>query len=228
MNMKMKRIIIVNFLLPLFLLGCGNGNETTVLRDEYKEMLPWKVSTKKDGITHIIGVDIGDATFKDLMFRLKLLAEPALFEASNGDLTLEAYFGKKKFGALEARLVVELDADEALLKKMLKEQVDKNSTPSNHWKYGLNVENTKLANDLRVWRLIYLPITDYEPEQMKFFGEPDEQIQVSETAQYWLYPNRGMALLWDTEGKEIFYYVANKDFDRLKKSLPMEAQVVRY
>ena len=71
-------------------------------------------------------------------------------------------------------------------------------------------------------------VPDFEPAQMKFFGEPDEKIQVSESAQYWLYPNRGMALFWDTDGKEIFYYVANKDFDRLKKSLPMEAQVQRY
>ena len=195
---------------------------------KYKASLPWQVSTKADGTTHILGVDIGDATFKELMFKLKLLAEPALFEASNGDLSLEAYFGKKKFGVLEARLVVEMDADEVLMKKMLKEQMGRDSTPSNHWKYSLSVENTKLANDLRVWRLIYLPITDYEPKQMKFFGEPDEKIKVSESAQYWLYPNRGMVLLWDTESKEIFYYVANKDFDKLKKSLPMEAQVQRY
>lgn len=225
--MDMKRLIIGSLFFAL--LGFGalklmfSGVEV-----KYKAALPWQVSTKADGTTHILGVDIGDTTFKELMFKLKLLAEPALFEGPDGDLTLEAYFGKKKFGVLEARLVVELDADEVLLKKMLKEQIDKDSTPSNHWKYGLSVENTKLANDLRVWRLIYLPITDYEPAQMKFFGEPDEKIQVSETAQYWLYPNRGMVLLWDTDGKEIFYYVANKDFDRLKKSLPMEAQVQRY
>ncbi len=212
----------------MFLLGCGSDNKITVLNDEYKEKLPWQVSTNENGTIHVLGVDIGDATFIELVKKLELLADPALFEAQNGDLSLEAYFGKKKFGVLEARLLVELDADEATLKKMLNEQVKKKSTPSNHWKYSLSIPNLKLANDLRVWRLIYLPITDYEPKQMKFFGEPDEKIQVNESAQYWLYPDRGMALLWDTEGKEIFYYVASKDFDRLKKSLPVEAQVQRY
>lgn len=228
--MKLIRIIFFGVLLSFFLLGCGNenGKEKRAIKDEYKEVLPWNVSTKKGGITQVLGVDIGDATFKELMFKFKLLAEPALFEAPNGDLSLEAYFGKQKFGLLEARLVVEMDAEEALLKKMLEEQVDKDSTPSNHWKYAITVENTKLANDLRVWRLVYMPITDYELTQMKFFGEPDEKIQVNETAQYWLYPTRGMALLWDTDGKEIFYYVANKDFDRLRQSLPMKVQVQRY
>ena len=215
----MKRLIIGSLFLAL--LGCSD-------EAKIKTALPWQVSTKADGTTHILGVDIGNATFKELMFSLKLLAEPALFEAPDGALTLEAYFGKKKFGILEARLIVELDAEETLLKKMLREQADKDSTPSNHWKYALNVENTKLANDLRVWRLIYLPVTDYQPEQMKFFGEPKEIIQVNETAQYWLYPSRGMALLWDTEGKEIFYYVAQKDFARLRDSLPMKIQVQRY
>ena len=220
----MKRLIIGSLFFAL--LGFGvlklmfSGVEVKA-----KANLPWQVSTKADGTTHILGVDIGNATFIELIQKLRLLADPALFEAPNGDLSLEAYFGKKKFGVLEARLVVELDADKVTLKKMLKEQVKKSSTPSNHWKYSLSIPNLKLANDIRVWRLIYLPVTDYQPEQMKFFGEPEEKIQINETAQYWLYPSRGMVLLWDTAGKEIFYYFAEKDYPRLKASLPMKIQV---
>jgi hypothetical protein len=74
---------------------------------------------------------------------------------------------------------------------------------------------------------VYLPIADFELKQMKFFGEPQEKIQVTENAQYWLYPKKGMALLWDKDGKEIFYYVAPKDFARLKKSLPTKVVTVR-
>jgi hypothetical protein len=159
------------------------------------------------------------------MFKLHLLAEPGLFEAPDGKLTLEAYFGKKKFGILEARLVAEMDADEKTLKKMLDEQTSKDSTPSNHWKYKLTVENTKIANDIRVWRLIYLPISNYEPKQMNFFGKPEEVIKINDTAEYRLYPSRGMALLYDTDGKEIFYYAAQKDFERLKDSLPRQTVI---
>lgn len=191
--------------------------------EQYKQKLPWKVTNNPDGSTRVLGVDIGNVTFKQLMFNLQFLAEPALFEAPDGKLTLEAYFGKKKFGALEARLIAEMDTDDNLLRKMLKEQVGRDSTPSNHWKYALNVENTRLANGLRVWRLVYLPVTDYEPKQINFFGGPEEKIKVNETAEYWLYPSRGMVLLYDTAGKEIFYYAALKDFKRLKHSLPKEA-----
>jgi hypothetical protein len=212
----MKRFLLIGF--ALFLTACDTPDKETINAN-----LPWQVSIKADGSTHVLGVDIGKTTFKELMFKLKLLAEPALFEASDGKLTLEAYFGKKRFGVLEARLIAEMDATEAQLKQMLEEQVGKDSTPSNHWKYTITVKNTRIANDLRVWRLVYLPITDYEMKQMKFFGEPQEKIKISDTAEYWLYPSRGMVLLYDTAGKEIFYYVAKKDFARLKASLPKEA-----
>jgi len=211
----MKRLIFIGFF--LFLSACDAPDKETLNAN-----LPWQASTKSDGSTQVLGVDIGKVTFKDMMFKLQLLAEPALFEAPDGKLTLEAYFGKKKFGVLEARLVAEMDAEESLLKMMLAEQVERDSTPSNNWKYSLSVKNTKLANDLRVWRLIYMPVSDYEPKQMKFFGEPEEKLKINETAEYWFYPQRGMVLLYDTDGKEIFYYVAKRDFARLKELLPKE------
>ena len=61
---------------------------------------------------------------------------------------------------------------------------------------------------------------------MNFFGEPAEKIKVNDTAEYWLYPSKGMILLYDTDGKEIFYYVAKQDFERLKESLPRKAVMI--
>ena len=205
----------------LLLTACDSQTEETS-----KTYLPWNITANSDSATHVLGVDIGTTTFKELMFALQLLAEPALFQSKEGKLTLEAYFGKKKFGLLEARLVAEIDADESILKTMLKEQVGRDSTPSNHWKYELSVKNTHIANDLRVWRLIYMPVADYETKQIKFFGKPEETIKINDTAQYLLFPSKGLVVLWDTAGKEMFYYVAKKDFERLKQSLPMKRQIL--
>lgn len=211
----MKELLII---IAFFLLAACDGGNT----DKLNKNLPWQVNRNADGSTKVLGVDIGNVTFKDLMFKLKLLAEPAVFEDPEGKLTLEAYFGKKKFGALEARLVAELEAEQALLQSMKKNNTGRESTPSNHWKYSLDIKETKIANDLRVWRLIYLPVSDYEPKQMNFFGKPESVQKISETAEYRYYPSKGMVLLYDTEGKEIFYYAAQKDFERLKAALPKE------
>ncbi len=215
----MKKVIWISLL--LLLNACDNNTEESL-----NKSMPWKSTVTAEGYTNVLGVDIGKDTFKEIMFKLQLLAEPALFETKDGKLSLEAYFGKKRFGALEARLITEMDADQALLKQMLTDKVgDREATPSNLWKYKITVKSTKIANDLRVWRLIYLPISDYEIKQMKFFGEPEEKLKVSETAEYWLYPSRGVALLYDTAGKEIFYFVAPNEFQRLRDALPKEAVI---
>ena len=215
----MKKVIWISLL--LLISACDNNTEQSL-----NKSMPWKAAVTADGYTNVLGVDIGKDTFKEIMFKLQLLAEPALFETKDGKLSLEAYFGKKRFGALEARLIAEMDADQSLLKQMLDEKVgDREATPSNLWKYKITIKSTKIANDLRVWRLIYLPVSDYEIKQMKFFGEPDEKLKVSETAEYWLYPSRGIALLYDTAGKEIFYFVAPKEFQRLRDALPKEAVI---
>lgn len=216
---KMRKVFILGVF--ALLVACGSATD-----EKIKNYLPWKVTANSDDATHVLGVDIGKTTFKELMFALQLLAEPALFESKDGKLTLEAYFGKKKFGVLEARLVAEMDAPEATLKKMLKEQVGRDSTPSNHWKYELSIKNTRIANDLRVWRLVYMPVSDYETKQINFFGKPEETIKINDTAQYLLFPSKGLVVLWDSAGKEVFYYVAKKDFERLKQSLPMKYQIL--
>ena len=219
MNKILAGLLLISILIAgLFWFLSGNDEENKAIA---ATGLPWQVTTTKNGATHVLGVDIGEITFKELMFKLKLLAEPALFETPEGVLFLEASFGKKKFGVLEARLIAEMEAKQSVFQAMKDDNKGRDSTPSNHWKYSLSVKSTKIANDLRVWRLVYLPVADFELKQMKFFGEPQEKIQVTDNAQYWLYPEKGMALLWDTEGKEIFYYTAPKDFSRLKKSLPM-------
>jgi len=215
----MKGLIIT--LSFLFLVACNGGNT-----EKLNKNLPWQVSSNADGSIKILGVDIGNITFKDLMFKLRLLAEPAVFEGPDGSLSLEAYFGKKKFGALEARLVAEMDADQSVLQSMIEGNTERDSTPSNNWKYSLNIKHTKIANDLRVWRLIYLPISDYEPKQMNFFGKPESIQKISDTAEYRFYPSKGMVLLYDTAGKEIFYYAAQKDFARLKESLPKKVIMI--
>ncbi len=212
----MKGIIFILVGMVFLITACDSTKE------KLNQKLPWDVSTTSDGLVQVFDLSVGDMTFKQTMFKLRLLAEPAVFEAPDGQLTLEAYFGKKKFGILEARLIAEMDADESLLKTMVLEKTERESTPSNNWKYSLSIQNTKAANELRVWRLIYLPVSDYEPKQMGFFGKPEEIIKLSDTAEYRLYPSKGMVLLYDTAGKEIFYYAAKKDFKRLKDSLPKE------
>jgi hypothetical protein len=66
---------------------------------------------------------------------------------------------------------------------------------------------------------MYISIADYEEKQIDFFGKPDEIQKVGETTEYRLFPEKGLVVLWDTDGKETFYYVSPDDFLRLKTAL---------
>ncbi len=214
-------LVVLIFLLSFY--GWKNQGKTI----ESAKNLPWQISISESGNTKVFGIEIGKSTFKELMHELKLLAEPALFENKEGEFLLEASFGKKKIGLLEARLIAELDADRKTLQTIKHESEKKEATPSNQWKYVPSIKSTQeIINDLRVWRLIYLPVSNYDEKRIEFFGEPEEVISITDTAKYLLFPKKGVAVLWDTEGKEIFYYVAPKDFSRLKLNLP-KARVMR-
>jgi len=184
--------------------------------------LPWKTSITASGATQVFGIAVGEVTLKELSIRLKKISDSALFETSKGVLSLEAYFGKTMIGLLEGRIIVDLEADSGFLKTERQYARNRDSTPNNNWKYKLSTEGLVKTVDMVIWRLVYIPTGEYEQKQIKFFGKPEEIIKVTKTAQYRLYPSKGIALLWDTEGSEIFYYVAPKDFSRLKASLPME------
>ena len=184
--------------------------------------LPWKTSITESGATQVFGIAVGEVTLKELSIRLKKISDSALFETPKCVLSLEAYFGKTMIGLLEGRIIVDLEAGSAFLKTERQYARDRDSTPNNNWKYKLSTEGLAQTVDMIIWRMVYIPTGEYEQKQIRFFGKPEEIIKVTETAQYRLYPSKGVALLWDIEGSEIFYYVAPKDFLRLKASLPME------
>ncbi|MCK5813026.1 MAG: hypothetical protein KAH03_02165 [Cocleimonas sp.] len=191
-------------------------------RERDTKNLPWKVSITESGATNVFDIAVGEVTLKELSIRLKKIADTALFQTPKGSLSIESYFGKTTIGLLEGRIIADLDANDEFLKAELNHAKDRDSTPNNNWKYQLSTEGAREIVSMRIWRLVYIPIAEYEEKQIKFFGKPKEIINVTKTAQYRLFPDKGIALLWDTDGGEIFYYVAPKDFPQLKASLPME------
>jgi len=210
---------VLLFIVLVFLSGCDPRPRDT-------ENLPWKTSITDSGATRVLGIDVGDFTLTDLSIHIRDVADVAIFETDKGKLNLEAYFGKITIGLLEGRIVADLDATDDFLKKAREKAKDRDATPNNNWKYSLTAEANTAALKMKFWRLVYMPTGQYEEKQINFFGTPEETIKVTDTAEYRLFPSKGIALLWDTDGGEVFYYVAKKDFARLKASLPMESVAV--
>ena len=223
---SMRRLLVVMFILLLvgLILAQWLGSNAQ------KPHLPWDIKPLDSGATQVFDLDIGRLTLKEMMQKLHKIAEVNVFEDKHGDRLLEAYFSKMKLGVLEAVLIAELDIEAKKLAYFIRKSNvnDRAATPSGRWKYVLTETLRQQVNQLRVWRLIYIPVAEYNEVTLnKQFGTPNSKEVLSENLSYWYYPAKGLVILYDTSGSEIFYYVAQDEFERLKTALPKQKQEIR-
>ncbi len=222
----MKQLLVIMFILLLAGLILAQWLSST----EQKSNLPWDINTTETGATEVFNLDVGEIDLKTMMHRLHKIAEVNIFEKKDEKAVLEAYFSKSKLGIFDAVLIAELDIKSAELHTFIQalKRGDREATPSGQWKYQLSESMMQKANGLRVWRLVYIPVVKYDDQSLtKQFGEPTETEVLNEQLSYWYYPNKGLIVLYDKDGSEIFYYVAKNEFARLKAALPKDKQAIK-
>ncbi|RVU81704.1 hypothetical protein EOL70_25250 [Leucothrix sargassi] len=209
----MKTNILV-ILLGVLLTACVDNKS-----EPEGNVLPWQISILENGNTEVLSITPSVTTLREFSTRFNALSDLRLFQKPTGELFLEGYLGKIKVGRFDARLIAELDASEEFKQSVLEANLGRKATPNNLWQYKLTEAQTLKALDFKIWRFIYMSIADYEAKQIDFFGEPESVEQVTETAEYRYYPAKGLVVLWDKDGKEIFYYTSPANFERLVQAL---------
>ncbi len=187
------------------------------------EDLPWKVEALADGRSRVFGVILGQSTLREVIEHFGTLPEVGLFVAPNGDMSLEAYFGRLRLGLFEAKVIAMPAVDEASLRRYAGAKVSDSPMPSGARKLELTEAHLKEVYALTVAELTYVPAVQYETDVVtQRFGEPAEQLVVDDTRTYWLYPDMGLAMMIDSDGKEVLQYVAPRDFPGLRERVLAE------
>lgn len=196
---RLQRLAIA--LLPALLLGCGQSAEPTT-------DLPWQITVTQAGNPQVFHVEVGKSTLQDLSQHLRDFPEIALFVHENGARRLEAYFGKQRLGVFEAKLVAELQADDATLEAFRQRAGKPSGMASGYWKYPLAEQDIRAAVNLPLTRLVYLPAVDYSADILVArFGEPAQRLPLQrEGVDLWLYPAKGLLIMLDERGGEAFHY----------------------
>jgi hypothetical protein len=72
-----------------------------------------------------------------------------------------------------------------------------------------------------IQQITYLPSAKLDGKLIeKLFGKPESIIQVKKSSiEHWLYPEIGLDILLDPDGKEVFQYVMPSRFDEVKEPL---------
>jgi hypothetical protein len=176
--------------------------------------LPWQIETLPDGTSRVLGIRLGVDPLSRAVERYGDPEGMSLFVSEQGAGSVETYFGTIRLGLLKGELIATLEASGEAMAALRDRAVDRKTTRSGASRYLLRDEDKQALMGRTVRALTYIPAYSGMDEAFlrERFGEPDRSLRVDETAVRWLYPDRGLSILVDSAGREVFEYTAPRDY----------------
>ena len=183
-----------------------------------KVSMPWHINVLDEHHIEVFDITLNETTLEQGRVRFGQLDGLALYQNLQGVFSLEAYFGKVSFGPLDARVIANLDVSQTDLKSMAEDAIKRMITDKGNTKWTLSDDVKRLQALRKIKSLTYIPsFGGLDAEFIKQrFGDPEKKETVDETTEQWLYPNQGVRILLDSEGKEVFEYMVPAEFKQLQ------------
>lgn len=215
--MKNTVFIIILLLLLWYFLADKETQQESVIVGAY----PWQVDILADGKSRVFGIILNESRLQDVSQILKATPELALY-ASEKKTAVEAYYKNILLGGLIGSFIFTLDVPVEARDKFRNNAVKQKLLNDREYKYELDkvaYEQLKIA---KVKNLVYLPTVQLDEDTIvKRFGKPADKIKLknNEAGWHYLYPEKGLDLIYNKDGKEMLQYVQPKDFNLLLEPL---------
>lgn len=181
---------------------------------------PWLVTAHPDGSSEALGLTLGTSTLADVRQRFGTDTQIAIIAAPGEDGTLEAFVDPAQAGFIAGKLVVTAALPVATLRGLRERALKSEYMESTTRKYTLRPEDEALALQARIAALSFIPQASLDADViLARFGTPAARVRSNERQEHFLYPDKGLDVILDTEGKELLQYVAPRDFERLRAPL---------
>lgn len=198
----------------VILISSINDKQSTISNDK----LPWQITVSKEGNSKVFGIVLDQTSMRDALKILHTFPETAVFEHKNGRKNLEAYISSVSLSGLTAKMILEYGVSDEDLKRYIKDSVNREGTPSGAFKYEPNEHDILEAMHAPVVSISYIPYAQFDDEIiLQRFGVATETIEVSDKTSVLLYPDLGLSITYNKDGKEVLQYVSPANFDRLKQ-----------
>ena len=203
--------LVVPFLIPGLAKQDGLNPETD---------LPWQIEVDGQGGSRVFGLQPGVSTLAQVKQKLGNEVEVAIIAEPNETGALEAYYGQVSLGFVLARVIVTVDAPEAAIVAMRERALKAQHMESTTRKITLHPDDLAVINDLPIKAVSVIPTVNLDEATVtQRFGQPGERLVVSEKRVHLLYPEKGLDVVVDADGKELLQYVAPRDFSMLRAPL---------
>ncbi|MGH1370934.1 MAG: hypothetical protein ACRBBW_02780 [Cellvibrionaceae bacterium] len=184
--------------------------------------LPWQIQLHDDGTSTVFGITLERTTVKELLESKGEDHELAIISDSNDQSGLEIYFSHFSIGPLQGKLIARVDANQQQLEAMQSSASVASYTSSGSRKFLLSESDLETIQNWTIGSLSYLPSASLDEDIiLERFGSPEERISQEEGIEHFLYPDKGLDIALNSEGKELLQYVAPRNFESL--TLPFRA-----
>jgi len=164
----------------------------------------------------VLGITLGHTTLGEVETLFEEGSELTLFVAKDDSISVEAYFERIFLAGLRADMVMTLDIPEVRKQAMYDRGARMSKLGSGEKKVTLADTDEQAARQSPILHITYLPMADLEPQLLESrFGTPAQRVAVGKGIEHWLYPEQGLDIAVDPDRKEVFQYVAPKDFQQL-------------
>ncbi|GAB2182264.1 hypothetical protein DLREEDagrD3_24870 [Denitratisoma sp. agr-D3] len=181
--------------------------------------LPWQIDTLYGGKSRVFNLVLGEATLADARRLWGGDMQVALIAAPGETGTVEAYVERVNAGFVTGRMIVTADIPADQLAGMRERSVKRDYMESTTRKITLAPEDLERALAAPIRALSFIPSINLDAGMVEQrFGSPVERIRQGST-EHLLYPNKGLDVVLDSEGKEILQYVAPGRFAQLRDPL---------
>lgn len=183
--------------------------------------LPWQIEVLPEGRSKVFGVTLGQSTLGDAREQLGEDMTLAIIVASGQDIgALEMFYSRYKAGVFSGKLVLAADLAPEAVMQLMERAIKSGYMDSGARKFTLHPEDLPVAFQAPLATMTFIPAVNIdEASAIKRFGPANEIIRASEQVAHLLYPDKGLDLIINENGKEVLQYVAPRDFERLREPL---------
>lgn len=182
--------------------------------------LPWQIQLDGQGGSTVFGLRPGVSTLGDVRQKLGGEIEVAIIAEPNEAGALEGYYAQVSLGFVMARVIVTLEAGENEVLAMRDRALRAKHMESTTRRITLHPDDLAAAERLSIRAISVIPTVNLdEATVIQRFGQPGERVVVSEKRVHLLYPDKGLDVVVDGEGKELLQYVAPRQFSLLREPL---------
>lgn len=221
MKFALSIVLLILALIALPFLMPGAGKQEGV---DPESNLPWQIELDGRGGSKVFGLQPGVSTLADVRRALGDELEVAIVAAPQEVGALEAYYNQVPLGFVLAKLIVTVDASPEAISAMRERAVKAEYMESTTRKIRLHADDRAAVEDMPIRAIAVIPTVNLdEATVIQRFGPPGERLPVSDKRVHLLYPDKGLDVIVDGDGKELLQYVAPRDFALLRTPLAAAA-----